>query len=164
MPNYHNVENYHGFSVKISPISIWRRIFDWGYFSGGKVNLKVEFKFISDNPNEKFGLFKTVVYLYHPPSAGTQHRQEWQGRDDIPIIINSDRINGEGEISVFLGENDRGIDGRYCLFTAHVIHPDVRRRDLFILITRLIGSFIVGFLLWLLGFIEITPYARLFLR
>ena len=44
-------------------------------------------------------------------------------------------------------------------------HLDVyKRQDLFILITSLIGSFIVGFLLWLLGFIEITPYARLFLK
>jgi hypothetical protein len=31
-------------------------------------------------------------------------------------------------------------------------------------IIGLVGWFIVGFLLWLLGFIEITPYARLFLK
>jgi hypothetical protein len=164
MPNYHSISNYRGYSVKISPVSIWRRIFDWGYFSGGKVNLKVEFEFASDNENDKFGLFKTVVYLSHPPLAGTQPRQEWKARDDVPIIMNSDRINGVGEISVFLGENDRGIDERYCLFTANVIHPDIIKRDALIFVAGLVGSFIVGVLLWLLGFIEITPHARLFLR
>ncbi len=164
MPNYHNIENYRGYSVRISPVSNWRRIIDWGYFSGGKVDLIIDFKLISDNKNEKFGLINTVVYLLHPPITETPLRQEWKARDDISILIHSHRINGEGEISVFLGEKDWGIDQKYCLFTAHVFHPDVSRRDVFIVLLSLFGSFVVGFLLWLLGFIEITPYARLFLR
>jgi hypothetical protein len=103
MPNYHNIPNYRGYSVKISPVSRLRRIFDWGYFSGGKVNLKIEFSFVSDDANDKFGLFKTMIYLCHPPIAGTTPRDDRKARDDQPVIMNSSQINGVGEISVFLG-------------------------------------------------------------
>lgn len=163
MPNYQNIPSYQGYSVKISPDSIWRRIFDWGYFSGGKASFKVEFKFVGEE-DEKFGLFKTVVYLNHPPIAGTAHRQEWKAREDEPVTIRSDRINGVGELSVFLGENDRGINEKYCLFTANIIHPDVIKRDIFMFVAGLVGSFVVSLILRLLGLIEIIPHWQLTIK
>ncbi len=163
MPNYQNISDYRGYSVKILPISRLRRIFDWGYFSGNKVNFKVEFKAIAEEI-DKHGLFKTVVYLSHPPIAGIQLRDEWKARDDEPVIMKSNRINGVGELSVFIGENDHGFDPKCCLFTANVIHPDIVRRDFLMVFVGLIGSFVLASIFWLLGFIEIIPHWRAWLR
>jgi hypothetical protein len=76
------------------------------------------------------------------------------------VIIKSHQINGVGELSIFLATNEK-IDINACLLTTNIVHPDIMRRDIVMIVIGLIGSFIVGLMLWLLGFIQIVPLWRM---
>jgi hypothetical protein len=166
MPKYYDYSDYKGHSVRIVPTGL-RRIpilREWlPYFIGDRVMFDVLFKALPEKQKQytENPLSDYVLWELHPNgSQRDYHEMRDANNEQYTIRFTSNIITQQGDFTVYLGLNLTP-DPRAPLFTAEIMHKDRRRYDVFLVLIGLAGSCIIGGLLWLLGFIQITPFWKI---
>jgi hypothetical protein len=164
VPTYHNYPNYRGYSVKVSPVG-WRRFPLFrkrAYFVGDKVILSIALNPVSEEEVKK-NRFEIAFYEIHPNGFKIGHDIKDMKRERKNIrTLEGSIISRSGNFSIYLGTSSVGYDEQAPILTAEIMHRDKRDYDIFLVVVTLIGSCIIGVLLWLLGFIQIVPFWKIF--
>jgi len=162
VPTYHHISDYMGYYVTASPTGLVRRLFRRAYFVGDRVELLIFYKVVSEEI-VKEDIFQLCVYEVHPDGHRINHEIIDKRNPQNTIKVTGGVISKAGIFAIYLGNTRTGYDSDKPLFTAEIVHRDRREYDIFMVFLGVFLAFICGILLWLLGFIQIVPFWKIWI-
>jgi hypothetical protein len=165
MPEYHDIGNYRGYSIRVSPIG-WRRFFpfrNWPYFVGDKVILSISTDI--DVAEVMRNVQELSFYEVHADGhrVGQSTNDLKRGENDTLRLV-SNTISRSGAFAIYLGTSISGHDSSIPIFTAEIMHRDSRSWDIFLVTFGALFGCVLSLILGiLLGFIEIEKFWRVWI-
>jgi hypothetical protein len=158
MPQYFN-QNFHDgrFETTITPVPVLRRwLKNFPFFVGDRVKFNLQIVDRASGDSTKLHLFevfgnKTKIIAEFYPLKSLNEK-----------YIEGNIIDVEGDIAYKIGA-PKDESFAKTIFTAKVINRDSVFFQWFWLLVGAFFTFICGVLIWLLGFIEIVPFWKIWI-